>query len=267
MEESLRVVTDDDETPEKTKRREPAFVEIKLDVDPFCRYYPPSDRDAWKDLRGRPKCNKLYLRRDVDTVETLKIFISACFIVDVAVSNIKLRIVEETFAGSKAYRPWELNDDNTILGLHQAVKDNKLWIWVSKKVDMRMWHVLEYKVDNSITIEKLEHERILSEAIAEVEDKWLMFVSQNLEKIKSVLEFTLWVWWTEGEREAMFKRGKLSRDDKKIIEQLEERSVRFDRLRNYVLQRRVLDETESMRLSRKECLHELYYNGNDPRSV
>jgi hypothetical protein len=45
--------------------------------------------------------------------------------------------------------------------LHQAIKNNKLCIWVSKKVDMRMWHVLEYsKVDNSITIEKLEHERI-----------------------------------------------------------------------------------------------------------
>jgi hypothetical protein len=200
-------------------------VEIKLDVDPFCSYYPPRDRDAWKELRGRPRCNKLYLRRDVDTVETLKIFISACFIVDVAVSNIKLRIVEETFAGSEEYRPWELNDDNAILGLHQAVKDNKLWIWVSKKVDMKMWHVLEYKVDNSITIEKLEHERILIEAIKEVEDKWLMFVSQNLEKIKSVLEFTLWVWYAEGEREAMLKRGKWSRDERKLIDLLEERSV------------------------------------------
>jgi hypothetical protein len=94
-----------------------------------------------------------------------------------------------------------------------------------------------------------------------------MFVSQNLEKIKSVLDFTLWIWWAEGEREAMFKRGKLSRNDKTIIDLLEERSVRFDRLRNYVVQRRVIDETESMHLSRKECLHELYYNGNDPRSV
>jgi hypothetical protein len=82
-----------------------------------------------------------------------------------------------------------------------------------------------------------KHERILIEAVKEVEDKWLMFVSQNLEKIKSVLEFTLWVWWAEGEREAMFKRGKLSRDDKKIIEQVEEHLVRFDRLRNYVVQR------------------------------
>jgi hypothetical protein len=36
MEESLRVMTDDDETPEKTKRKEQAFMEIKLDVDPFC---------------------------------------------------------------------------------------------------------------------------------------------------------------------------------------------------------------------------------------
>jgi hypothetical protein len=41
MEESLRVMTDDDEMPVKTKRREPAFVEIKIDVDLFCSYYPP----------------------------------------------------------------------------------------------------------------------------------------------------------------------------------------------------------------------------------
>jgi hypothetical protein len=183
MEESLRVVMDDNETPEK-KRRETAFVEIKLDVDPFSSYYPPRDRDAWKDLRGRPRCNKMYLHREVDTVETLKFFISACFTVDIAVSNIKLRIVKETFAGSEAYRPWELNDDNEILGLHQAVRDNKLWIWVSKKVDMKMWHVLEYKVENSITIEKLEHERILIETIKEVEDKWLMFTFQDFEKFE-----------------------------------------------------------------------------------
>jgi hypothetical protein len=32
MEESFRVVTDDDETLEKTIIKEPAFVEIKLDV-------------------------------------------------------------------------------------------------------------------------------------------------------------------------------------------------------------------------------------------
>jgi hypothetical protein len=79
----------------------------------------------------------------VDTVETLKNFILACFILDVAVSNIKLRIVKESFAGSEAYRLWELNDDNAILGLHQAVRDNKLWIWVSKIVDIKMWHVLK----------------------------------------------------------------------------------------------------------------------------
>jgi hypothetical protein len=63
-----------------------------------------------------------------------------------------------------------------------------------------------------------------------------MFASQNLEKIKSMLDFTLWVWWVEGEREAMLKRGKLSRDDRKLIDLLEECAVRFDCLRNYVVQ-------------------------------
>jgi hypothetical protein len=65
------------------------------------------------------------------------------------------------------------------------------------------------------------------------------------------------------ERSNVQKR-KIARNDKKLIDLLEERSVQFDRLWNYVVQRRVIDETESMRLSRKEHLHELYYITKSP---
>lgn len=249
----------------KKKEKKHSFVEINLDVDPFCSYYTPRDRDTWKELRGRHRCNKLYLRRYVDTVETLKILISACFTIDVAVSNLRLRILEET--GSRSYRPWELDDDNAVLGVHHAVRNNKLWVWMSKKVDMEMWKVLEYKVDNSVAIEKSENRKILEDAMEEVEDMWLFFVSRNLEKIQSILEFTLWVWYTEGEKEKFCERRELSSGDRTVVDLLEHRSERFDRLRNYVVQRRVIDETELMRLTRKERLHELYYNGNDPRSI
>jgi hypothetical protein len=34
-----------------------------------------------------------------------------------------------------------------------------------------------------------------------------------------------------------------------------------------VIERRVCDETKMIRSEREERLHELYYNGNDPRMI
>jgi hypothetical protein len=48
LEESLRVMTGDDETP--PEKAVPAFVKSKLDVYHFCLNYSPPDRDAWNEL-------------------------------------------------------------------------------------------------------------------------------------------------------------------------------------------------------------------------
>jgi hypothetical protein len=125
-----------------------------------------------------------------------------CFTVDIAVDNIKLRIVEETPAGSGKYVSYELEENNTILGLHHSVKQNEVWIWVSKKVDMKMWHVLEYKIDHSETTQELKKNNIIMEkTMLLVEDKWLTFVSENLEIINDIFEFDLLVWMKGGEKE------------------------------------------------------------------
>jgi Zn-finger protein len=266
--ESLRAVTPDHKNmPKKEKEIEP-FVEVILDIEPFCSYYIPLDkRDMWKGLMDVWKCNKIYLRRDRDTVRTLKILLSACFTVDIAIENIHLRILKETIAGSNNYFPCTLEDDNTVLGLHHAVKDNRVWIWYSKKRDMQMWSVLDHKIAYSKSKEEtLFNENIMEDTMKVVEDKWLIFVSQNLEIIYEVLDYTLLVWFEGGEKEKLLMRGD-STTNINTIEQLEERRTRFDRLQMAIMKRRVLDETPMMRYEREDRLHELYYNGNDPRSV
>jgi hypothetical protein len=106
----------------------------------------------------------------------------------------------------------------------------------------------------------------MEDALMVVEDKWLVYVSQNLEIIKDVLGYTLLVWLEGGEKEKLLMGGD-STTNIVIIEQLEERRTRFDRLRMDIMKRRVVDETHMMRCEREDRLHELYYNGNDPRSV
>jgi hypothetical protein len=93
MDESLKAVTPDHPKKNKGKEIEP-FVEVILDIEPFCSYYVPHDRrDMWKGLMNVQKCNKLYLWHDKDTVRTLKIILSACFTVDIAIENIELQIL------------------------------------------------------------------------------------------------------------------------------------------------------------------------------
>jgi hypothetical protein len=89
MDESLRAVSPDHKiTPKKGKEIEP--FEVILDIKPFCLYdVPHNQRDMWKGLMNLGKCNKLCMRRDKDTVRTLKILLSACFTVDIADENIQ----------------------------------------------------------------------------------------------------------------------------------------------------------------------------------
>jgi hypothetical protein len=68
------------------------------------------------------------------------------------------------------------------VGLHHAVKENKVWIWYSKKVDMQMWSVMDHKIEQSKSKEeRLLNKNIMDDAMMVVEDKWLVFVSQYLE--------------------------------------------------------------------------------------
>jgi hypothetical protein len=153
------------------------------------------------------------------------------------------------------------------VGLHHAVKNNRAWIVYSKKWDMEMWSVLDHKIAYSESNEeRLFNENIMEDALMVVEDKWLVYVSQNLEIINDVLGYTLSVWLEGGEKEKLLMGGD-STTNIGIIEQLEERRTRFDRLRMDIIKRRVVDETPMMRCEREDHLHELYYNGNDPRSV
>jgi hypothetical protein len=153
-------VTPDQKVIQKKGKEIEPFVEVILDIEQFCTYYIPLDkREMWKVLMDAWKVNKLYLRRDKDTVRTLKILLLACFTVDIAIENIKLSILKETIPGSNNYLPCRLEDDDTVVGLHHAVKDNRVWIVYSKKRDMEMWSVLDHKIAYS----ESEEERLFNE--------------------------------------------------------------------------------------------------------
>jgi hypothetical protein len=89
-------------------------------------------------------------------------------------------------------------------------------------------------------------------------------VSQNLEIIYEVLDYTLLVWFEGGEKEKLLMWGDLTTNINTTIKQLEERRTQFDHLQMAIMKRRVLDETPMMHYEREDRLHELYYNGNDP---
>jgi hypothetical protein len=114
--------------------------------------------------------------------------------------------------------------------LHHAVKENRVWVWYLKKVDMQMWSVLDHKIAKSKSKEEgLFNEGIMEDAMKVVEDKWLIYVSPNLEIINDVLDYTLSVWLEGGEKEKLLMRGDLTTNIN-IIKQLEERCTRFDHL-------------------------------------
>jgi hypothetical protein len=108
------------------------------------------------------------------------------------------------------------------LGLHHAVKENRVWIWYLKKVDMQMWSVLDHKIEQSMSKEeRLLNKNIMEDAMMVVEDKWWVFVSQYLEIINDVLDNTLLVWLEGGEKEKLLMQGdSMTKID--IIKQLEE---------------------------------------------
>jgi hypothetical protein len=261
---------DDEETAADCESRvtmEPC-LEVRFRKDPYNPFYP-GDRVMWRELfGGEGNDDILYLRREKDTVRTLKIVLSACFMVDVAADNIELRVLQENIPGSGYHFPVTLIEDDAVLGLHPAVKENMVWIWVSKKVDYDMWNFLEHKIDRSISRkERLDHEEIMIDTMLLVEDNWLKFVLRNFEVITDILEYTLTVWLEGGEKEKFMQKEYESSTKDEIAQMLEMRKSRFEHLRMTVIQRQVLFETETNISDRENRLHELYFNGNDPRSI
>jgi MoxR-like ATPase len=188
--------------------------------------------------------------------------------VDVAADNIQLRILQENIPGLGYHFPVHLVDDDAVLGLHPAVKDNMVWIWVSKKVDYDMWNFLEHIIDRSSTRkERLDNEDIMIDTMLAVEYNWLNFVSTNLEVITDVLDYTLAVWLEGGQKENFMRQEYESDTKNDIAQKLEMRKLQFESLRMTVIQRRVHFETETNISNRENRLHELYFNGNDPRSI
>jgi hypothetical protein len=56
---------------------------------------------------------------------------------------------------------------------------------------MKIWSVLDHKIEQSESKEqRLFNKNIMEDAIMVVEDKWLVFVSQNLEIVHDVLDYT-----------------------------------------------------------------------------
>jgi hypothetical protein len=162
----------------------------------------------------------------------LKIILLACFTVDIAIENTELQILKEMFARSNRYIPCTLKDDSTVLDLHHAVKENRVWIWYSKKVDMQMWSVLDHKIEQRKgKEERMFHKNIMEDAMMIVEDKWLVFVShQYLEIINDVLDYTLSFWLEGGEKEILFLMQGDLMTNINIIKQLEECHTQFDHL-------------------------------------
>jgi hypothetical protein len=100
---------------------------------------------------------------------------------------------------------------------------------------MQMWSVLDHKIAYSKRKEqRLFNKNIMEDTMKVVEDKWLVFVSQYLEIIYEVLDYTLSVWFEGGEKEKLLMRGD-SMTSIDIVEQLEERCTRFDRLRMTIM--------------------------------
>jgi hypothetical protein len=87
---------------------------------------------------------------------------------------------------------------------------------------MQMWSVLDHKIAKSKSKEeRLFNEDIMQDAVKVVEDKWLIYVSQNLEIINDVLDYTLSVWLEGGEKEKLLMRGE-TMTNINIVKQLEE---------------------------------------------
>lgn len=214
-------------------------------------------------------------KKTTDTVKKLKIFLSATFTIDISVGNMNLRAVYETnnADGSRKYIPWQLDDDDEIVGLHDCVENNKLLIWVSKKINRNLWHWLENRweqeiqgKDNRRAAAELEEGEMIEEAARVIEWEWLKFVRRKSEDIDDVFNFTENVWKNQDEKEKCTVEYGTSTHFSTTVRQIEGRKRLFERFRMNIYLR-YWDETDELRYGRWYRFNELFLEGYNPRSV
>jgi hypothetical protein len=202
MEESFAVVTDDDGTPIKKIGAEgivPAemegFLELDVMFDPEKSYNPQAYDFVKKLCAGGDyySSNRFFLPVVTADVRMVKIVVSACFAMDLATDNMKLRVCRRLqFAENPKckYEFVDLDDDNQKLGEHPYLKNNQLFICVSKNFDRDVWEWY-FPVDDA---DDYEDAKML------LEDEWLVFVTQNWKTINDILSYNERVWHTGGEK-------------------------------------------------------------------
>jgi hypothetical protein len=163
----------------------------------------------------------------------LKFFLSATFTIDISVGNMNLRAVYETnnADGSRKYIPWQLDDDDEIVGVHDCVENDKLLIWVSKKINRNLWHWLEniWEQENHRDAE-LEKGEMIEDAARVIKWEWLKFVKCKSEDVDDVFNFTENVWKNQGEKEKFTVEYGTSTHFSTTVRQIEGCKRLFERL-------------------------------------
>jgi hypothetical protein len=268
MEELFAVVTDDDGTPIKKIGAEgivPAEMEgfLVLDVmfDPDKKYNPPA-YDLVKDLCAGGdyySCNRFYLPVATADVRMVKIVVSACFAMDLATDNMKLRVRRRLQFAEHPKRKYEfvdLDDDNEKLGEHPYLKNNQLFICVSKKIDKDVWewYFPGEEADN------YDDARML------LEDEWLVFVTQNWKTIDNILSYNERVWHTGGEKKIFDEENRGKPYYVRNVQQMEGRRQRLNDLRKSILTRQ-RDESDAIRSERHDRMYAKYFHPQTTRTV
>jgi hypothetical protein len=269
MEDTLNIVTDDDNTPVKKNASdellkwawEEEFVEIMVEMNPLMimSYHPPTAE--WENLCATGGTSKiLYLRKDHDTVRDLKIFISAYCAIDIAVENMVLTMTKKETKdhndGSRKNISIKLSNDNQIVGLNEFVENGQLIIWVSKNCDMNLWDYWRYKVQNSEDEEeRMMNKKSFDDTRMIVEDEWVDFVRMNLTTINGMfqnIEHCCRLMEERNERSRTFRCAQTK------VEHIAQCRRRYENLLCKVLRRRS-NETIAVGLERKAGLNRAYF--------
>jgi hypothetical protein len=168
-------------------------------------------------------------------VGELKTFLSACFAIDIAPWNMKLRICRQlhvTENGKKIFEHVEINDPEEILGYHRCVgKSKMLLIWVSKKDDRDMWHLFHDATEcGKLKMKVLMDDNDYEDAEKLLMDSWYDFVCAEMKTINTYLDYNEQVWYECGEKEKFMQLYQNKPFYKASVEHVEERQEKFDLL-------------------------------------
>jgi hypothetical protein len=268
MEELFALVMDDDNTPIKKIGAEgivPAEMEgfLVLDVlfDPDKSYNRPSYEFVKELCAGGDyySCKRFYLPKSTADVRMIKIIVSACFAMEVAPDNMKLRVCHRLKCPTNPKRKYEyvdLDEDNQKLGENPWLENNQLTICVSKKIDRDVWkwYFPGEEVDD------YDDARML------LEDEWLVFVTQNWKTINDILSYNERVWHTGGEKKKFDEECQGKSCYMKNIQQMERRRQRLYDLQESILKRQ-RDESDSIHLERHHRMYAKYFHPKSTRTV